>query len=138
MSYNKEDELAVMEVIRQQVRRKYEGAGIYSISIQGKIVYIGKSTDMEKRIAAHINHIEKQDEGYKYVLLAAITEPIVFNVLERCEEEQLGQREAFWINQYVPILNYQIPSLVDYRKYRINKRAKMSIEQFKEYIYEGH
>ena len=37
---------------------KYEHAGIYCIKIDDEIVYVGKSTNMLKRVSAHYVHIQ--------------------------------------------------------------------------------
>ncbi|MBQ4516215.1 MAG: GIY-YIG nuclease family protein [Clostridia bacterium] len=50
---------------------KYERAGIYCIKIDNTIVYIGKSTNMLKRVSQHYVGIKMQSES-KYKILAEI------------------------------------------------------------------
>lgn len=49
--------------------KKYECAGIYSISLDDELVYIGKSHNMLKRIAQHMVGIKLQSEK-KYIIMA--------------------------------------------------------------------
>jgi len=56
---------------RRGYSAKYEHAGIYCIKIDDKIVYIGKSTNMLKRVAQHYVAIQKVlDKTSKYYVLA--------------------------------------------------------------------
>jgi predicted GIY-YIG superfamily endonuclease len=48
---------------------KYSKAGIYSISIDNKLVYIGKAKDMLVRIANHLKEIEVNTKSNKYKVL---------------------------------------------------------------------
>jgi hypothetical protein len=48
---------------------KYLRAGLYSISIGDKLVYIGKSTDCLKRIASHIANIQQGDRSHEYEIM---------------------------------------------------------------------
>ena len=48
---------------------KYSHAGIYSISIGEKLVYIGKAKDMLVRIANHIKEMEVNRTSNKYRVL---------------------------------------------------------------------
>lgn len=120
---------------RKGLAIKYKHAGIYSISIEGHLVYIGKSTNMLVRIAFHLQHIQLNTEpSHKYDILREARErglPITFNVLylaketaKEAQEEELGKKEAELIHQYNPVLNVQIPNLDNYKKYKINNLAK--------------
>ena len=101
---------------RKGLAIKYKHAGIYSISIEGHLVYIGKSTNMLVRIAFHLQHIQLNTEpSHKYDILREARErglPITFNVLylaketaKEAQEEELGKKEAELIHQYNPVLN---------------------------------
>ena len=54
---------------RKGLAAKYDHAGIYCIKIDDTIVYIGKSTNMLKRVAQHYAAIKGQKER-KYRILA--------------------------------------------------------------------
>ena len=54
---------------RKGLADKYDHAGIYRIKIDDKIVYIGKSHNMLKRVAQHYAGIQLKTER-KYCILA--------------------------------------------------------------------
>ena len=54
---------------RRGYAEKYEHAGIYCIKIDGKIVYIGKSMNMLKRVSEHYVCIKAGKEK-KYRIIA--------------------------------------------------------------------
>lgn len=105
---------------------KYSGAGIYSIGIKDKIVYVGKSKDMLNRVCNHIQHIKDETEGHKYELLHGIQNrgyTIQFNVLEYCEVNSLDEKEIYWINEIKPYLNTQFPHFDNEGKVRWKTRS---------------
>jgi len=51
------------------MRKKFEHPGVYCIKVDDHIVYIGRSTNMLKRIASHYYGLEKGAET-KYRILA--------------------------------------------------------------------
>ena len=118
----------------QGLAPKYEHAGVYSISIKDKVVYVGKSRDMLQRIASHILHIkyESEDNSNKYRVLRGAKNrgiAIRFDVLYYADELEniddiIGEQEARLIRQLRPALNYQLPLLENYHKYEVNKKAK--------------
>ena len=105
---------------------KYKHAGIYSISIDDELVYIGKSNNMLKRIAQHMVGIKTMSEK-KYCILADSKNQghtIEFDVLYYAKskkhkdlEEELGQKEGELIRQHMPMLNTQIPKEENQRSY---------------------
>ena len=111
---------------RKGLAQKYERAGIYCIKQNGKIIYIGKSVNMLRRIAQHYVGVKTGSER-KYRILAEVRDKgyrISFEVLYYAtrtnpEEirEEIGQKESEYINQYLPILNTQIPDEGDYHKF---------------------
>lgn len=115
---------------RKGFSSKYEHAGIYCIKIDNAIVYIGKSTNMLRRVAQHYVGIKKQDKP-KYRIIAEVQRKghsIGFDVLYYAQEtnfaaitEELGAKEGEYIRQYRPCLNTQIPKESDWRKFEINK-----------------
>lgn len=97
---------------------KYYKSGIYCICIEDKILYIGRSKCMYDRIQQHLKAILNSDE-YKYEMLYDLVRknyPITFDVIEYAEEADLAEREAYWINYYLPPLNTQIPKHNDFIK----------------------
>ena len=106
--------------------KKYECAGIYSISIDDKLVYIGKSHNMLKRLAQHMVGIKLETEK-KYMILAEKKRggcSINFDVMyyAQCEDydsidEEIGRREGELIRQFIPALNTQIPNEDNWRKF---------------------
>jgi excinuclease UvrABC nuclease subunit len=57
------------QLIEMGLYDKYGKPGIYSISIEGKLVYIGKAKDMLVRIANHLREIEENRTSNKYRVL---------------------------------------------------------------------
>lgn len=106
--------------------QKYNRAGIYSISIDDELVYIGKSYNMLKRIAEHMVGIKLQSEK-KYSILAQNQrsgKAINFDVLYYAKqsnycalEEELGSKEGEYIRRFMPRLNTQIPTEQNWRKF---------------------
>ncbi len=119
------------------LEQKYSKPGIYKISINDRLVYIGKARDMLVRIANHLTQIEQNTKSNKYrVLRQAQTAgyKITFDVLYYASlldvDIEIGQKEGELIRQYLPPLNYQIPKEEDYSKYTVNKSAKyITLEQ---------
>lgn len=78
--------------------------GIYKITnqINGK-VYIGQSTDINRRWREHKNSSNKA-ECLHYPLYRAFAkyglQNFVFEVIEECKVDELNQKEIFWINKY--------------------------------------
>lgn len=111
---------------------KYEHPGIYSISIDDQLVYIGKSNNMLRRLAQHYVGIKRRTER-KYRIMADAQKQghrISFDVLYYAQkryrsgvEEEIGEKEAEYIRQYHPALNYQIPKAEDWRKFEVNELA---------------
>lgn len=118
----------------QGFAEKYNHAGIYSISIGDKLVYIGKSENMMKRIIEHIIEIKRDTpREYKYKILKQATnhnQKIKFDVLYYSInqdhyniENDIGKKEGEFIRKFLPPLNYQIPREDNYKKFTINKKA---------------
>ena len=128
--------------LRQQPHlvQKYEHAGIYSIAVNGKVVYIGKSKNMLWRICQHYVGIKLRTE-HKYRLIAKAQEAgytVKFDVLSYAHSvrkadiiEEIGEAEGYYIRKFKPILNTQIPKENNWRKFTLNKEAaEMNVEQF--------
>ena len=114
---------------RRGLAPKYEHPGIYCIKVAGQIVYIGKSENMLKRVAAHYVGIKIGSEK-KYRLLSEIQRnghAIDFDVLYYAHtkgaaaiREEIGRKEGEYIRQYKPVLNTQIPKAEDWHKWETN------------------
>ena len=136
--YNQKAYQAQIDAIEALAPGKYNCAGIYSISIGGKLVYIGKSNDVKTRIAFHIMNLTDQSireyHSHKYdVIREAVERKIIvkFDLLYKAKEideekiqEEIGIKEGELIRKYMPPLNYQIPKEENYKGYNIQKTAK--------------
>ena len=107
--------------------------GIYSIMIQDKVVYIGKSINLLSRYCSHKKHIynnpkvDKEAKEHKYRIFKQALDKgyqVRFEILTYCQEQELGESEAIFISQYRPVLNYQYPIVGNHRHWRVNKLAK--------------
>ena len=117
---------------RQPNAEKFDRPGIYYISIEGQIVYIGKSNNMLVRKAEHFVGMNTQSE-HKYEILNEARRhglSVEFDVLYYAQArrgaaltEELGRKEGEYIRLYRPVLNTQIPKEDNWRKFNINKNA---------------
>ena len=115
---------------RKGCASKYEHAGIYCIKIDEKIVYIGKSTNMLRRVAQHYVGI-KQGSELKYRILSEAGRRghcIGFDVLYYAKEnvyfaiqEEIGEKEGEYIRKHKPVLNTQIPRADNWRKFDVRR-----------------
>lgn len=115
------------------LEKKYAYPGIYSISIDEQLVYIGKSKDMLVRLAQHYVGIRTGSER-KYRILAEAQRKghyIKFDVIYYAKKrgyhaikEELGEKEGEYIRKHLPPLNYQIPKENNWRSYEVNEASK--------------
>ncbi len=118
---------------RQGYAAQFEHAGIYKISIDDIIVYIGKSDNMLWRLAQHYValRLKKNENKYKVLNEAKCRgHSVSFDVLRyaRCARksdiiEEIGSAEGEYIRKYRPPLNTQIPKEFNWRKYDYNAAA---------------
>lgn len=109
---------------------KYEHAGIYCIKVDNKVVYIGKSTNMLRRIAQHYVGIQTGAEK-KYRIMAEARRKghnIGFDVLYYAQRKgtanqllEIGQKEGDYIRKFTPVLNTQVPKEEDWSKWDISE-----------------
>ncbi len=109
---------------------KFEFSGIYCIQADGKILYIGKSNNMLKRMAQHYVGINTESED-KYKILKQLQQQgyrITFDVLYYAQsntvkgiQEELGEQEGKLIRKYLPPLNTQIPDAEDWHNYEYRR-----------------
>ncbi len=124
---------------RRGLAKKYNHAGIYCIRQNGKIVYVGKSVNMLRRIAQHYVGIKCGSER-KYRILAEVKRKgygVSFDVLYDATRtdlagirEEIGQKESEYINLYHPILNTQIPHEGNFRKFTNEYHDARDIVQY--------
>ena len=121
----------------QYLKEKYDQKmGIYSMAINGKIVYIGKSTNILHRIASHMFLTQNLQftKSHKYKIFNQCLQQgidIQFDIMCQCaDEDELGYVEGRLIREHMPILNYQIPKPENYHSYTVNRIARsVSLEQ---------
>lgn len=77
--------------------------GIYLMkNTKDNKVYVGKSTNINKRIANHLKSL-KRNEHYNKHLQGAWnkdSEHFIFSILEECTIENINEREIYWISFY--------------------------------------
>ena len=134
MTKQEQDEL-YQDYLKDPFKKgKYDKPGIYLISINDILVYVGKSKNMLYRIAGHSWEIIYGTNGNKYrVLNQAYNDPncrINFDCLvsapDDCEDldQWLGETEAQAIDFMQPPLNYQLPIPGNHKHYKVNKKAQ--------------
>ncbi len=87
--------------------------GIYGIYSNDKLIYIGKSTQMEQRWQSHSakiisGHFAQNDGMRRQATLRCLWENgfiISFKVLKVCKPDELSQLEQQYIQKYQPLLN---------------------------------
>lgn len=128
--------------LQQSWSQKFLNAGIYSISINNKIVYVGKSTNMLYRMAEHWASMTYPKENKYRVLSEAKCRNynVKFDVLYYAKsqtrdelEEEIGEAEGYFIRKFRPPLNYQIPKEENWRSFECNRGALfISLDQIME------
>jgi group I intron endonuclease len=75
--------------------------GIYKITNPKGKVYIGKSIDIDKRLAyyKHYSHRKTQHKLNNSISKYGF-ENHMLEIIENCDEPKLNEREIFWINYY--------------------------------------
>lgn len=125
---------------RQGYDEKYEHAGIYFIQLGKTIVYIGKSTNMLKRVAQHYVGIRLRTKK-KYCIMSDIQRqghPITFGVLYYAKNTnylaidwEIGEKESEYIRELRPCLNTQIPKKENWQTFDVREIDEQAIyEQF--------
>ena len=109
--------------------KKFDRPGIYGISIDNILVYIGKSENMLRRLSEHIVGIKTQSER-KYEIMAEAKFyhfSVNFKVLYYAKstsapelKEELGAMEGQYIRTYLPPLNRFIPLESDWHHTKEN------------------
>ena len=91
-----------------------EKPGIYAITIDDKVAYVGQSVDTLQRCKTHIYNTENamliKEKKYLLLLSAKLGgHNIDCRVLEYCEPNKLDELEAEYIEKYNPCLNILTP-----------------------------
>lgn len=82
-------------------------SGVYTISIDGKIVYVGESSDLWNRAKQHRSNILNSNKVW-YPLCRKFCERghnITFKVVEAVEPQLLREKEKQYIAVYHPMFN---------------------------------
>mgnify|MGYP004489747851 len=105
---------------------------MYSILLDDKVVYIGKSHNILYRMAQHYAGMQRLS-NHKYRVLSEARRyghRIRFSVLytaaagnPKAITAEIGQKEGEYIRRYLPPLNYQIPKEENWREFNTNPRA---------------
>ena len=112
-------------------------SGIYSISIDGKVVYIGQSADLHSRAISHRYNILNSQELW-YPLMKSFLErghEISFNVIESVNPKNLKTKEKDYIFLYQPLFNQQLST--NNQKIPYNYFEAIQVLKLKEQSYLG-
>lgn len=106
-------------------KRNENSCGIYALTFGDKVIYIGQSNQIEKRVKDHMRWKSQLKEilnkffergkltdgeliAYRrYSFIAEHEGEIEWKVLELCDEYDLDRNEEYWINKYKPQFNYE-------------------------------
>lgn len=112
-------------------------SGIYSISIDGRVVYIGQSADLHSRAISHRYNILNSQELW-YPLMKSFLErghEISFNVIESVNPKNLKMKEKDYIFLYQPLFNQQLST--NNQKIPYNYFEAIQVLKLKEQSYLG-
>ena len=112
-------------------------SGIYSISIDGRVVYIGQSADLHSRAISHRHNILNSQEVW-YPLAKSFFErghEISFNVIESINPKNLKAKEKDYIFLYQPLFNQQLST--NNQKIPYNYFEAIQVLKLKEQSYLG-
>ena len=112
-------------------------SGIYSISIDGRVVYIGQSADLHSRAISHRYNILNSQELW-YPLMKSFHErghEISFSVIESVNPKNLKAKEKDYIFLYQPLFNQQLST--NNQKIPYNYFEAIQVLKLKEQSYLG-
>ena len=103
----------------------YQKEYIYCIKdpISFKVIYIGRTYDFEYRKKTHLNSVDKNGTNIKKFLFELKVKKIIpiFEVLEVCNNKNVLDREAVYLNLY------KNESLLNMRFYRQGRTKKYDL-----------
>ncbi len=114
--------------------KSFKCAGFYGTYINDRLVYVGKSKNILRRMAQHWADITvPQGKEHKYQVLAEAKNKghkirflRLYEAKSSSEQElieELGSKEGQYIRAKLPPLNTQIPCEDDWRSYTTNNSA---------------
>ena len=111
MKYTEIDQFVKKNKLLQEVEEK---SGIYAITLDNKIVYIGQSKNIYYRCCQHIYNTENAmlNKEKKYLLLLAAKlggHDIDCKPIDYADPDCLTELENLYIEQYNPMLNILTP-----------------------------
>ena len=111
MKYTEIEQFVKENKLLQEVEKK---SGIYAITLDDKIVYVGQSRDIYQRCCQHIYNTENAmlNKEKKYLLLLSAKlggHNIDCIPIDYAEPEVLTELENLYIEQYNPQLNILTP-----------------------------
>ena len=89
-------------------KRVVEGPGIYAITVNNRVVYIGQSINMVRRTRGHFRKIINGSDIPKYRLLEAAIQcnlKVDCSTVKCCEIEELNRLEKYYIRLLILPLN---------------------------------
>lgn len=111
----KRDQLQKYIEDNQLLQTCHEYSGIYAITIDKGVVYVGQSKNVYQRCSQHIYNIENAmfNQEKKYLLLLSAKlggHNIDCTYLEYCQQDLLTEKENFYIALLQPCLNILTPT----------------------------
>lgn len=81
--------------------------GIYKITSPSGKIYIGQSTDIQRRISAYkrMSNVKSQPKLYNSFLKYGAKNHI-YEIIELCEQDKLTERERYWQEYYNSVNKY--------------------------------
>jgi len=85
---------------------KWDGGGIYLFQYKPcpHIFYIGRTNNFKNRFLNHRKRKDYTDIFHQFVLLVG-WENFSYSIIERCDPSVQIERERYWLQTYLPILN---------------------------------
>lgn len=130
---DKKEELARYEalILDKCPKNKYNNRkGLYQITVNDKIIYIGKSNNILYRLANHLYEIDNNNKSKKYILLRSLRQAgyrikfDVYQYMDNSDDTEISVAEAIEIRKHLPVLNLQIPALDGSQHWKTHPRAK--------------
>lgn len=112
--------------------------GIYKITnLLNNKVYIGQSINIEKRFEEHKRGIKERQDLWYYLIREEINslEDCLFEIIEECKQEELNEREKYWIKYYrADLSEFGYNALFPNQRYVFIEDINLSQEELYEII----